>query len=171
MTDDTNPKPSSHGDYERSDIGVAGVLYFLLGIAIFGLISHFIASGLFHYLQHRTEAEQAPVSPLVSNAPEDTRHLSTDYRDYLKQNFPSPQLEIDERTQLNSIITAQEVQLSTYDYVDKNAGTVRIPIDRAMDLIAQRGLPVRAQSAIEIVAPAPAAADKKPDSKKGSNKK
>ena len=156
MTDQPNPNASSHGDYERSDIGISGVLYFLLGIAVLGLVSHFIVSGLFHYLQHRAEAEQAPVSPLVTNAPEDTRHLSTDYRDYLKQNFPSPQLEIDERTQLNSIITAQEVQLSTYDYVDKNAGTVRIPIDRAMDLIAQRGLPVRAQSAIEIVAPAPA---------------
>ena len=166
MTDETNPNPSSHGNYERSDIGITGVLYFLLGIAIFGLISHFIASGLFHYLQHRTEAEQAPVSPLVTNAPEDTRHLSTDYRDYLKQNFPSPQLEIDERTQLNSIITAQEVQLSTYDYIDKNAGTVRIPIDRAMDLIAQRGLPVRAQSAIEIVAAAPAKPAQEKEKKK-----
>lgn len=37
----------------------------------------------------------------------------------------------------------EENTLSTYDYVDKNAGTVRIPIDRAMDLLAQRGLPVR----------------------------
>jgi hypothetical protein len=165
----TNPNPSSHGDYERSDIGVGGVLYFLLGLVVLGLITHFIVTGLFHYLQNRTQAEQAPVSPLVTNAPEDTRHLSTDYREYLKQNFPSPQLEIDERTQLNSIITAQEVQLSTYDYIDKNVGTVRIPIDRAMELIAQRGLPVRTQSA----AAAPAAgnaADKKPDKKKEHKK-
>jgi hypothetical protein len=38
---------------------------------------------------------------------------------------------------------AQEEKLNTYDYIDKQAGTVRIPIERAMELIAQRGLPVR----------------------------
>ena len=43
-------------------------------------------------------------------------------------------MEEDERGQLNSIRLKEEQTLSTYDYVDKNAGTVRIPIDRAMDL-------------------------------------
>ncbi len=169
MTDDPNPNPSSHGDYERRDIGIGGVLYFLLGLAIFGLITHFLVTGLFHYLQNRTEAEQAPVSPLVTNAPADTRHLATDYRDYLKQNFPSPQLEIDERNQLDKIRLDEAQKLSTYDYIDKNAGTVRIPIDRAMDLIAQRGLPVRAQSAA-AEAGTPAAADKKIEKKKEAKK-
>jgi hypothetical protein len=31
--------------------------------------------------------------------------------------------------------------------VDKNKGTVRIPIDRAMELIVQRGLPVHPEGA------------------------
>ncbi len=39
----------------------------------------------------------------------------------------------------------EEQTLSSYDYIDQKAGTVRIPIDRAMDLIAQRGLPVRSR--------------------------
>ncbi|HKH99283.1 MAG TPA: hypothetical protein VJ999_09255 [Candidatus Sulfotelmatobacter sp.] len=148
MTNQTNPtNPTGHGGFERRDIGVGGVLYFLLGLAVFGLISHFMVTALYHYLEKQTEAQQAPVSALVKNAPADTRHLSVDYRDYLKQNFPSPQLEIDERNQLDKIRLDEEQTLSTYDYIDKNAGTVRIPIARAMDLIAQRGLPVRAQAA------------------------
>ena len=65
---------------------------------------------------------------------------------YLEKNFPSPQLEIDERTELNKDRLREEQTLSTYDWVDQNAGTVRIPIDRAMDLIAERGLPVRSQT-------------------------
>lgn len=147
MSNETKPANSTNqGGYERRDIGVSGVLYFLLGLAVAGLIVHFIVTGLYAYLDKRNEARQIPVSPLVTNAPADTRHLPTDYRDYLKQNFPSPQLEIDERNQLDKIRVNEEQVLNTYDYIDQNAGTVRIPIDRAMDLIAQRGLPVRPQS-------------------------
>jgi hypothetical protein len=35
-------------------------------------------------------------------------------------------------------------RLSSYGWVDREAGIVRIPIDRAMDLLAERGLPARA---------------------------
>ena len=151
MTNEIKPANStSHGDYERRDIGVAGVLYFLLGLAFAGLIVHFIATGLFSYLDKQNEAQQAPVSPLVTNAPADTRHIprqyNGDYDKYLKENFPSPQLEVNERNQLDKVRLDEEDTLSTYGYVDQNAGTVRIPIERAMDLIVERGLPVRPQS-------------------------
>jgi len=147
MSSETKPANSAnHGGFERRDIGVGGVLYFLLGLTVFGVISHFMVTALYHYLEKQTEAQQAPVSALVKNAPADTRHLSVDYKDYLKQNFPSPQLEIDERNQLDRIRLDEEQTLSTYDYIDQKTGTVRIPIERAMDLIAQRGLPARAQT-------------------------
>jgi len=159
MSTETKPANSTgHGGFERRDIGVGGVLYFLLGLAVFGLITHFLMTGLYSYLEKRTEAQQAPISPLVKNAPADTRHLSVDYKDYLRQNFPSPQLEIDERNQLDKVRLDEAQTLSTYDYIDQKAGTVRIPIDRAMDLIAQRGLPVRGQAA---EAPAAAASSNK----------
>lgn len=146
MPQDPHPvKWSGHGAFERRDIGISGVLWFLFGLAVAGVIITFVVNGIYHYLEKRTEAEQAPVSPLVTNAPKDTRHLPTDYRDYLKQNFPSPQLEIDERTQLDQIRLHEEDTLATYGWVDRQAGIVRIPIERAMDLIAQRGLPTRSQ--------------------------
>jgi len=156
MSDEIKPANSaSHGNYERRDIGVAGVLYFLLGLAFAGLIIHFVVTGLYSYLEKRSDAQQTPVSPLITNAPADTRHLpqeyttdeeSTSYEKYLKKNFPAPQLETDEQVELNRDRLREAQILSTYDYVDQQAGTVRIPIDRAMDLIAQRGLPVRAQT-------------------------
>ena len=152
MTNSTN---HGHGDYERSDIGASAILYFLLGLAVAIFIAYFVVDGIYHYLDKRSAAEQTPVSPLVTNAPADTRRLpaeyktdaeSANYEKYLHKNFPEPQLETNERTELNKIRLGEEDTLSTYDYVDKNAGIVRIPIDRAMDLIAQRGLPVRQQS-------------------------
>jgi len=156
MTNPTQPEKSTgHGNFERRDVGIAGVLYFLAGLAVAGVIVHFVVTGLFSRLQKQSEAEQTPVSPLVTNAPQDTRHLppeyktdseSPDYQKYLDKNFPTPQLELDERTLLNKDRLREEQTLSTYDWVDQKAGTVRIPIDRAMDLIAQHGLPVRTQS-------------------------
>jgi len=149
MTNETHPANSTgHGSFERRDVGVAGVLYFLLGLAVAGLLVHFVVTGLYSVLDKRAEAHQAPVSPMVTNLPKDTRHLPPQYNgnygDYLDRNFPAPQLEIDERTQLNDTLLKQERELNSYGWVDKQAGTVRIPIDRAIDLVAQRGLPLRA---------------------------
>src|ERR1019366_247863 len=156
MNNEIHPANSTgNGGYECRDIGVALILYFLGGLAVAGILVYFIVMGVYSYLEKRSEAQQAPVSPLVTNAPTDTRKLSSDYKDYLKQNFPSPQLEIDERGQLDKIRTDEEQTLSSYDWVDQKAGTVHIPIERAMDLIAQRGLPVRAQSAAETPAAQP----------------
>ncbi|HLZ41413.1 MAG TPA: hypothetical protein VKQ11_10640 [Candidatus Sulfotelmatobacter sp.] len=158
------PEGHAHGDYERRDIGIAGVLYFLAALVVAGVFVHFIVTGLYRYLDHRYETEQPAVSPLVKNQPQDTRHIppqyNGDYDRYLKENFPAPQLEVDERTQLNDVRLREEDNLSTYDYVDKNAGTIHIPIDRAMDLLVQRGLPVRSQSQEAATAP--------PQAKKGS---
>ena len=146
MSNQTHPANSTGNDgYERQDIGVAPVLYFLLGLAVAGLLVYFVVNGIYSYLEKQSEAQQTSVSPLVTNTPTDTRKLPSDYRNYLQQNFPSPQLEIDERNQLDKIRIEEEQTLSTYDWVDEKSGTVRIPIDRAMDLLAQRGLPVRAQ--------------------------
>jgi hypothetical protein len=165
MTDQSHPaNPAGNGGYERSDIGAGAVLYFLLGLFVAGLLTYFVVDGLYHYLDKRSEAEQAPVNPLVTNAPADTRRIANDYP---QSAFPNPKLEEDERGQLAAIRLKEEQTLSTYDWIDKSAGTVRIPIDRAMDLIAQRGLPVRAQGS---AAAAPASDSPQPEKKKGTKK-
>src|SRR6266567_3576823 len=117
---------TGNGGFERRDIGARGVLYFLAGLAVAGAFAYLAVAGLYSYLEKRSEGQQAPVSPLVTNAPQDTRRLAADYKDYLKQNFPSPQLEIDERGQLDKIRTDEAQTLTSYDWVDQKAGVVRI---------------------------------------------
>ena len=55
----------------------------------------------------------------------------------------------------------EDAALRGYSWVDKNAGTVRIPIEDAMRLTVERGLPSRAvdPAAPEPVNPGPIAAD------------
>jgi hypothetical protein len=90
--------------------------------------------------------------------PTDTRHIAPGYP---QGAFPDPRLEVDERGQLNGIRLAEENTLYSYGWVDEKAGTVRIPIDRAIDLLAQRGLPVRSQGAVSAAAAVTAETSKK----------
>jgi hypothetical protein len=136
---------ASHGDYERRDIGVAGIVYFIVGLAIATFIVHLVLAGLYDFLDKRSRNRQPAISPLIANVPgnEDTRQIP---KNYPERTFPEPRLETDERGQLNDIRLDEERRLSSYGWVDQQAGTVRIPIERAMDLLAQRGLPVRSEA-------------------------
>jgi len=108
------------------------------------------------------------VNPLVTAAPEDTRHIAPGYPQAV---FPNPKLEEDERGQLNGIRLREEQTLYSYGWVDEKAGTVHIPIERAMDLLVQRGLPVHSQNAADESRSAKVEANKsKAESKKGEKK-
>jgi hypothetical protein len=43
--------------------------------------------------------------------------------------------------QLQQLRVQEDHILTTYAWVDKNGGTVRIPIDRAIDMLAAKGVP------------------------------
>jgi hypothetical protein len=144
MQDNRKHEPSAaHGSYEHQDLQPTGIVYFLLALAVVTVACIFALEGLYTYLDHRERSSQTPVNPLLTNLPEDTRRVAPGYP---QEAFPNPKLEEDERTQLNSIRTNEEKELYSYGWVDEKAGTLHIPIDRAMDLIVQRGLPVRPQA-------------------------
>jgi hypothetical protein len=56
---------------------------------------------------------------------------------------PEPRLEAQSGQTLDPYRAAEEQKLNSYGWVDRQAGVARMPIDRAMDLVAQRGLPAR----------------------------
>jgi hypothetical protein len=60
---------------------------------------------------------------------------------------PGPRLQVNAPRDLSDYLKQQQQTLDTYGWVDQKAGVVRIPIDRAMDLLLEKGLPVRAESA------------------------
>jgi len=56
---------------------------------------------------------------------------------------PEPRLQTHPREDLLALRAREDAVLNSYGWVDKTAGVVRIPIDEAIKLTAQRGLPVR----------------------------
>jgi hypothetical protein len=59
----------------------------------------------------------------------------------------APMLETNERGQMLDFLMNQESQLNSYGWVDEKSGVAHIPIERAMDLMVQRGVPVYSQPA------------------------
>ena len=141
----TNQPAPNHDGYEHEDLRSKGPYYFFAGLALLCLVIYLIVFGMYRFLNSYQTAHQPPVSPMAT--PEaDTRAVAPENT----QAFPQPRLEENERTQLRQFVEDQDRKLATYDWVDKDKGIARIPIDRAMELIAERGLPVRPEGASSV---------------------
>jgi hypothetical protein len=56
---------------------------------------------------------------------------------------PSPRLQVHPHMELKDYCAVQQAAVSSYGWIDQRTGTVRIPIDRAIDTVLERGLPSR----------------------------
>jgi hypothetical protein len=56
-------------------------------------------------------------------------------------SVPQPQLQPDPVADYNEYRLSDQEKLNSYGWVDKKAGIARIPIDKAMGLVVERGLP------------------------------
>jgi hypothetical protein len=142
VTNQPIPNQPNHDGFEQEDLSSRTALYFLAGLVLVGLVVYLIVFGMYRFLDSYATAHQPAMSPMVTPQV-DTRAVTPENA----ETFPQPRLEENERTQFRSFIEDQDRKLATYDWVDKDRGTVRIPIDRAMELIEQRGLPVHAEDA------------------------
>lgn len=123
-------------EFEHQDLSPHGVYAFLVGLAVAGVLVAFVLWGLYHFMERYEAAHQPAQNPLVQPSVE-TRQVSPDA--ILK--FPQPRLENSERSELNDFRLKEEDTLDSYGWVDQKTGVVRIPIERAMQLIVQQGLP------------------------------
>jgi len=123
-------------EFEHQDMSPNAVYAFLTGLAVAGILVYFVLWGLYHYLDAYQRSHQPPQNPLVQSEA-DTRSVPPQ----AIQKFPQPRLEKNERVEINDFLFKEEQTLNSYGWVDQKDGVVRLPIDRAMQLIAQRGLP------------------------------
>jgi hypothetical protein len=129
QNEDANP------GYETTDVKPGAVWLVAAGLVVTVALVFVAITWLFHALQRRDLASQQRSGiDRVTNAVAATR-----------PQFPEPRLQVAPQADLAALRAREDVALKTYGWVDRNAGVVRIPIERAMDLIAQRGLPVRGQ--------------------------
>jgi hypothetical protein len=119
--------------HEETDINVWAVAKFAIALALVCAAVLALLSGLFRYFLRQSAEEQAA---------QPSRGLS------IKQGQlpPEPRLQATPVLDLRAMRAAEDQVLNSYGWVDQSKGVVRIPIDRAIDLLAQRGLPSRPEN-------------------------
>ena len=149
---------AEHPGYETTDVKTTGIVVFLVGLFGTVLIFFVLCYGLGKVINNIwAKQDGAPTKwtiaagnvpagkggNLTSNAEVEQKQLAQ-----VTANFPSPRLDSDDGNQSTADLHAREdLLLEHYSTIDGQPGAIRIPIERAMDLIAQRGLPVQAPSA------------------------
>ena len=117
-------KPGS-GNYERTDAAFKPLAMLALALIALVVVVGFAMKLLFHALDPiDADARQAVHALDVQSAP------------------PAPNLQAQPPVDLAEFRARQEQILTTYAWIDRDKGVVRIPIERAIDLVAERGLPV-----------------------------
>lgn len=125
---------------EGDGVNYRGIVVFVVILAVTTIVCELIVVGMYKMLDSKSRDNAVARAPL--SAPAGTLP-------------PPPNLLLDEPTNLNTFRDKEAHELESYGWQDKNAGVVRLPIDRAKELVLERGFPVRG-----AVAPAPVEAAK-----------
>jgi len=112
--------------YERRDVNFRGAYIFAISLAVTLIIIIFAMRGLFAYYSE-AQTLGPPPTPFKT----------------VREIPPAPRLQPAPKQDLEHELEQQQQLLNSYGWVDQDAGKVRIPIDRAMDELLQRGLPTR----------------------------
>src|SRR5262249_45955425 len=134
-------------DYDRSDLSARGILLFLAGLLVAGIFIELVLWGMFRFLSHSTLFVQGNPSPLVqaqATQPEtnpgarlqNTPGINTEV-------FPEPRLQTNDVYDMGDFLSQQNKVLYPAQPFEDSTGTVHLPINQAMALIVERGLPVR----------------------------
>jgi hypothetical protein len=146
------PKPDeidTSTGYEQTDVRVTGIVVFLTALAIFVAVTGILCYGIGKVINAQLNKEDGPNTKWTRTA--EVRELGNmpsspqlqNKMAELTQQFPAPRVQTDDGNQDVADLHAREdLLLEHYTRVDGKPGQVRIPIERAMELIAQRGLPV-----------------------------
>jgi hypothetical protein len=156
----STPVDAEHPGYETTDVNVSGVAVFLAGlfgtVLIFFGICFMLGKVINNGIQasyaadygepnkwHGGPAAKGKLENLKSNPAMEQKELGL-----MTATFPNPRLDIDDGNQATADLHAREdLLLDHYSSISGESGAIRIPISRAMELIAQRGLPVNAAAA------------------------
>lgn len=140
---------------EGDGVSYSGIVWFVVILTVTTVACQLIVWGGFEFMEWRVDRSDAARPPLAAEraqpAIERGRMVTG------TPESPQPALLVTEPIALGEHRATEATALSGYSWVDRGAGRVRIPIDRAKALVIERGLPTR-PGATPAAPPAPTAA-------------
>jgi len=112
MSDVSRPK-----DYEKADADARLVGILAFGVAVFLAITPFFLKALY--------PDATGLGGIPSTLPQP----------------PAPRLQVEPKADLEALHAAERKQLTAYGWLNRERQVAHVPIQRAMELVGERGLP------------------------------
>jgi hypothetical protein len=146
---------SENAGYEITDVNVNGIVVFLASLGAFVAVFFVFCFGMGKVINTAILKSDGPPNKwnLIGAQPQGKRQdltsnavMEQNQLNQMVQRFPTPRLQTDDGNQeIAEMHTREDLLLDNYTWVDRTSGKVRIPISRAMQIIAEHGLPVAPQ--------------------------
>jgi hypothetical protein len=130
MADERRQEEARAMGYERRDLDPRSIALFAVGLAVVIGLAAGAVTVFQTYSGSRYLRRQAARPPLT-----------------VTRESTEPRLQVNGPAELRTIREGEERTLSSYAWVDPQSETVRIPIERAISILAQKGLPARQEQA------------------------
>ncbi len=131
MTEPIHHPKNENPDYQDRDILLKPILWFIGGLAIVTFLTFVVTALIFRAMDRRMERTDIPASPLATERILPTERL----------------LQVNEVKDLKGHLAEVNELLNNYVLIDPVAGRARIPIERAMEIVAERGYDIPAAAA------------------------
>jgi hypothetical protein len=125
----TDHHDSPGAGHELSDAETRPLTIFIASLAVLLIVASAAMWGMFKYFASRQASGRTPDAPLADS----------------RREPPAPRLDVRPEDRLKRYRATESEIANTYDWVDRGTGIVRIPVDRAIELVAERGLPARTE--------------------------
>jgi hypothetical protein len=116
--------PHERRGHERTDVRPASIGLFAVGLVIMIVLVLLVLDWSMRHFEAAAERADPVASPVAGD-----------------QTPPEPRLQTDPAADLARLRRKEDQRLTSYAWADRQKGTVRLPIDRAIDILATRGLP------------------------------
>ena len=123
------------GGYEVRDVPARRLLKIVVPLGILLVVLHVLLLLLGGLLDRLTERPPAPALEQVELVP------------------PPPRLQPQPELELREVLNREQERLQSYGWVDQDAGIARVPIERAMAILAERGWPNPVEGPVAWPAP------------------
>lgn len=128
MTEAQHPKPSSKEESALdSELNIRFLVWSTVGLLVILAIAVVAVWFLGFGIKDRLVAADPP-PPALPEA-------------RIEHRPPAPNLQVDPRQQLLDLRADEERVLTSYGWVDQTNGLTRVPIERAMEMLVEQGLP------------------------------
>ncbi len=123
----TSNQVTAEVGHELSDLSPRRISFFAIGLAALVIIALLLCYGLLAWMI-KSEARRA----------EPPNQFAV-----LLEPMVQPRLAVEPGRALKALRQQEQTRLNSYGWVDQERGIVHIPIERAMDMLVQKGLPSR----------------------------